>query len=820
MTNQDTQADALDALAYIPADLPRDEWVRVGMSMKSIGLTLDDFSAWSATAPDRFDARACKDTWNSFRGNGIGPGSLFALAKQHGWSSSNHGQSPRPGPTPPPRATETPPAPNPKAMAIWSRALPASAEHPYIAAKHGLADGLRVLAGDDSLTVSGQSLAGSLVVPAYDAAGNLQTLQFIPAGHGRKLNLPQATMAGASFIVGQVQPDLPLYLTEGIGQAWACHRATQAPAACCFGFGNIKTIASHLKAPQGPRLVVVPDAGKESPAAALASQLGIALARMPEGEANNFDANDLARRDGLDALRRILDAATTPAAPDPTASDDTAWPPPQPIITHLGIEPFPLDALPPGLRAVVVEVASFVQSPLAMCVSSALTALSLVGQGLVDVRRAKRLVGPTSLYLLIIAASGERKTATDQLLMRVIRAWEAAQRERLADELKHHKADLAAWTAEVAGLTDAIRAKAKAGKPAEVEMLKNTLRELQAREPVAPVLPRLLYGDVTSEALAHRLATGWPVGGIVSDEGGAVLGGHSLKPDNLVSGLALLNNLWSGTAFTSDRKTAPSFAVDSARATCALMVQAEVLRDFHERAGALASGSGLYSRFLVCQPESTVGSRFFREPPANWPALTAYENRLDDLLALPLPIASDGRLKPTALDLTPAAKALWVAFFDQVEGELRSGGELVDIKDTASKIAEQAARMAALFHLYAHGTDGEISQETMTSAVQVTSWYLLQARRFFGELALPAEIGDALRLDAWMLEQTQAGKGMTFTRREIQNRGPGSTRNPARLDPALKVLADLDRIRVRRTGKSTWLVLNPTLVEDDQHEHR
>ena len=39
---------AIDALYAIPADLPRDEWVKAGMAAQAAGLDFDVFDAWSA----------------------------------------------------------------------------------------------------------------------------------------------------------------------------------------------------------------------------------------------------------------------------------------------------------------------------------------------------------------------------------------------------------------------------------------------------------------------------------------------------------------------------------------------------------------------------------------------------------------------------------------------------------------------------------------------------------------------------------------------------------------------------------------------------
>jgi hypothetical protein len=82
-------------LNHVSADVGNDEWVRIGMALK----TWDPgergravFVNWSATAPNRFDERDANTRWNSFspQGNGAGRvtlGTLVKLAKQGGFSS-------------------------------------------------------------------------------------------------------------------------------------------------------------------------------------------------------------------------------------------------------------------------------------------------------------------------------------------------------------------------------------------------------------------------------------------------------------------------------------------------------------------------------------------------------------------------------------------------------------------------------------------------------------------------------------------------------------------------------------------------------------
>lgn len=100
------------------------------------------------------------------------------------------------------------------------------------------------------------------------------------------------------------------------------------------------------------------------------------------------------------------------------------WPAPQPLVAEIASTPYPVDALPPLFRAAVEEVTAFVQCPLAMVATSALTMASVAVQGLADVERAPGLRGPSTIWTLTIAPSGERKTTEEKLFGEPFRFYE------------------------------------------------------------------------------------------------------------------------------------------------------------------------------------------------------------------------------------------------------------------------------------------------------------------------------------------------------------------------------------------------------------
>lgn len=314
---------ARDALHSIPADIPREEWVKVGMAAQAAGLDFEDFRDWSAQAPS-FNERAARDTWRSFKpGKGVGPGTLFKAAAQNGWrpDGARAANSPVLSPRKPQEAAK-PTGQGVDPTQVWERCQPATAAHPYIQQKQGLPDGLRVVPEGDALRIAGESMAGALVLPVWRPNGSLSSLQLITPpetakrlkaeGRPGKLNLPGATLEGW-HLVGDWSEGATCYVCEGIGQAWAAWKATGNPAVVCFGWGRVRTVATELRqAHPRARLVLVPDAGKEQEAEAIARELRVGFVRMPSGWPANSDINDLAQKDGHDALEGLLARAKAP----------------------------------------------------------------------------------------------------------------------------------------------------------------------------------------------------------------------------------------------------------------------------------------------------------------------------------------------------------------------------------------------------------------------------------------------------------------------------------------------------------------------------
>lgn len=474
----------------------------------------------------------------------------------------------------------------------------------------------------------------------------------------------------------------------------------------------------------------------------------------------------------------------------------------QPIpLTHVfnNETPYPFDALPNILQQVVNAYQSYGQQPLPLVAGGALANLSLACQALANVARDNYLVSPVSLYFLVIASSGERKSAADNVFSKAIRQWEAAVRKKREPErlsaLTQHKA----WQMERDGLLTQIKRAVYSGE--DSDYYKDLLDDLIHQEPDIPIQPTLYFEDATQEALAIHLAHGWPSASLWSDEAGIILGSHSMQ-SNPMRFVALLNRLWEGKSFAAHRKTSQSFIIESRRLTLNLMMQPLLLEQMISQATGISRQSGFLARCLLAYPDSSMGTRFYQEPPEQLEGLNEYEQRIRDCLDHSQRLNQAGCVNLPILKMNPQAKHLWIQFFNSIEAGLASQGQWLEIKDFASKAAENAVRLAALFHLFS-GKTGDISVEHIEQAITLMSWYLFEAKRLLEPQSTQPNLDDAKKLLVWLLEQ----RPQTTTPRDILQFGP--LRSKTQRDAALETLVLHQYIRLVKAGNKTQIDINP-----------
>ncbi|KWU25854.1 DUF927 domain-containing protein [Burkholderia cenocepacia] len=326
------------ALSVVPADVDRDTWVRIAMALKS-GLGDDGFElfdSWSRGGQSYVETDA-RDTWRSLKvSGGITIATLFAVAKRYGFDPVQH-KAPVVAEVELERR-RTRRAQNATvdaekrqkagrnaatlALAIWSKASPARADHPYLLRK-GLpnVDTLREI-GIQRLTAlagytpksSAHRLVGRILIAKVERTGSVTSLEMIDED-GRKSALAGGAKSGGYWIAAAPNAESKrILVAEGCATALSAHLCTGLPAVAVLSCGNMQKAAIAL-AERYPTalLVLLGDIGNgQEKATEAARAVGGAIAFPNFGDGRSDDAtdfNDMHRMLGADAVRRAIEAA-------------------------------------------------------------------------------------------------------------------------------------------------------------------------------------------------------------------------------------------------------------------------------------------------------------------------------------------------------------------------------------------------------------------------------------------------------------------------------------------------------------------------------
>jgi len=144
---------------------------------------------------------------------------------------------------------------------------------------------------------------------------------------------------------------------------------------------------------------------------------------------------------------------------------------------------------------------------------------------------------------------------------------------------------------------------------------------------------------------------------------------------------------------------------------------------------------GLLARCLTVRPESTIGNRLFRDTPETATEhLADFHRRIGNLLRRPPRTRADDdrMLEPRTLEFDADGRRLWIMYHNEVETALRAGGTLRPILALGAKLAEHAARLAAVQEIFADPEAQVISANSVSRAITLTRHYAEEALRLHG----------------------------------------------------------------------------------------
>ena len=495
------------------------------------------------------------------------------------------------------------------------------------------------------------------------------------------------------------------------------------------------------------------------------------------------------------AVERIIAAKESRAEP-PAGGGRKAKAPPEPF------RPFPTYHLPQPMRQFVEQAAGAIGcDPAFVALPALATAAALIGNTR-TIRLKQGWTEPCVLWACIIGDSGSLKSPA------ILAA--AAPVYQMQGELRiHYKDDVERYDQAKGSFEKRRRQASKDGGL------------FDERPPDQPRPKRVVVSDVTVEKIAEVLEDN-PRGVLLLRDELAGWFGSFTRYKGKQGGTDLPNWLEMHRAgpIVVDRKTGdrPSLFVARAAVSVAGGIQPSTL------AHCLTAEhleAGLGARVVLAMPPRT--RKRWTEYEVHPDLTEAYSRMLRGLADLSFDVNSRGEQEPFALRMTPAAKRLWVAYFDQwadrqaaVEGATAAA---------YAKLEGGAARLALLHHVVSRvgalADDCElVGPESMAAGIALAKWFAGEARRVYDALAESEDRRATRRLVEFIRSHDNR---MTARRlhQSNQSRYPDADAAEAALDAlaAAGLAAWTDSSAGPKVGRPTrTLILKPETTYSETYE--
>lgn len=391
----------------------------------------------------------------------------------------------------------------------------------------------------------------------------------------------------------------------------------------------------------------------------------------------------------------------------------------------------PVDRLPDNARNLVYTVTSAFGVPLEMALGCMLAAAFIAARGKFKIRVSDRHVESLTAYLLLSAASGQRKSSVVEFFLKIFQDEEALLQSQFATKgretarsvlrivIRKREAELAERFADLAaqhGLE--IAETMLADEFADLERLKKSNSKRLA-------VPRLLANISTPEKLADEMALNGEAMGIFDAEGGAlrkIIGSPHM--------LDLYLKGYTGERFTSETKTAGSVHMTNPVLASCIVAQPKVLEAAFQNDDVV--GRGLMPRFLPLFVPPRMGGwdGVPREIPAD--LIEWYEEHVRRLLRIRLPDSGNEERKLHILELSPEAKAEVDRYRKLVEQQIANGW-FDRYAAFGNKLVGHAVRLAGAVHLlkFDDPHTHEIDDESMACGIALAEFFRLHAATAF-----------------------------------------------------------------------------------------
>lgn len=518
----------------------------------------------------------------------------------------------------------------------------------------------------------------------------------------------------------------------------------------------------------------------------------------------------------------------------------TPKPLPQKTVTA---NPYPIHAFGDDLGAVVKRCAYFAQVPLSWAGQSVLGALSTVAQCFIDAPLLLGKYTPVSLWLLTQGKSGAGKTALQDLTYNGIYQFTECENRRFEQQIQAYN---------------------------EYQSLPPKQKK-EFTEPKEPIDLTPIFTDATIEKILDRYVhDGIKNLSLVSDDGGKFFHGHSMKADTAGSSLASLTNIHSSGRVDKSRvgsnKTANKFKQKNKAYRCRLTMDIAVQPIIMQgvMSDSLMTEQGFLARFLVCYEPSLMGARQWNTPERlsqstdTDPLLNRFWHWCYQLLDThqqlangthempsgeseqqggnlspfthqarikhPFKRMADGEYIPQLYNEYGLPNRQMMRFKDHqtlqkfadfqqsVETLLGNGKLLHDVSSFASRMAENASRIASLLAFY----DGEheITPKYLDNAFALV-WYGMNELLGYDDTQSESKSDEQMAID-WLIKKCHEQKTDRLSYSWVQkNIKPDRLGKREFLQMLTDILGDHYYIQIEyggESGRAREIVINPYLL--------
>ncbi len=469
------------------------------------------------------------------------------------------------------------------------------------------------------------------------------------------------------------------------------------------------------------------------------------------------DPNELLQAGRVSDIIRLVESAKMPSMIGLEVEDDEDsaihYLPPPPI--------FPVEVFPQPIQRIIRELAAAfdVAPDVAAC-----AILSFVGACIGRTRAIRLKKGWTeypNLFLAIVGESGIGKTPVTDLIKSILVTFEVKWREEYDRKMVQYAADMVEY-----------KRKLKDG-------------ELDATPPGKPILREIMAEDATIEGVGEMLKEN-PRGIIwLRDElKGLLLDLNKYSGKDGSTESRLLSGFNGGGWKNTRKDSSKNSFIPSALLSIFGTIQDKILPEVFNQS---SSDSGFTPRFAMC--------RIVKLKPPAWSETSVTEttmNTLKRVFEVFLNWDFDDQKTPYMIDLSPAAKNIYVEWFTKQASEPWRDPEARNDKALLAKNRSYAARLALILHclsasLKSQGENNglsEISEEHISGGIKLAECFTehhRQIKRFFlssDDAGQPKKAFDSIQqrvVRAIVVLENEISQGMLSTARitdEINSNQP------------------------------------------------